>query len=368
MQPRAWIVIIGIAALLFVLRFAEAFIVPVLLGILASYALRPLVEVLVRWRFHRALAAALVIVTLISGVAWVGYSIRTDVVDMINSLPESARKLRARLSSASAQSAPLKSMQEAAKEFDKAAAEAAGSPAPRGAAVPVPLTSSLFARLVDRSSAALAFLAQILIMLLIAFFLLCAGDLYRRKLVRLIGTTLSQKKITVLILGNIDAQIQYYMLTTVACNALIALATWIAFEVLGVNNAGFWGVTAGVLHFIPYLGSLLVFAASMAAGFLQFGSLWTGLLVGLTSLVIAGLVGLVLMTWLQSSVSKVNAPVLFVAMFLFAWLWGAWGLILGPPLVAIAKVVFDHVESLQPLGDMMGAGAGKPEAQGPATQ
>ena len=46
--------------------------------------------------------------------------------------------------------------------------------------------------------------------------------------------------------------------------------------------------------------------------------------------------------------------VLFIALLFFAWLWGAAGLLLGAPLVAIAKVICDRVESLNPMGELLG--------------
>jgi predicted PurR-regulated permease PerM len=50
----------------------------------------------------------------------------------------------------------------------------------------------------------------------------------------------------------------------------------------------------------------------------------------------------------------VNGAVLFIALLFFGWLWGVWGLLLGAPLVAIAKVIFDRVESLKPAGELLG--------------
>jgi predicted PurR-regulated permease PerM len=60
------------------------------------------------------------------------------------------------------------------------------------------------------------------------------------------------------------------------------------------------------------------------------------------------------MTWLQSRFARVNAAVLFIALLFFGWLWGVWGLLLGAPLVAIAKVICDRVEVLKPAGDLLG--------------
>jgi predicted PurR-regulated permease PerM len=70
--------------------------------------------------------------------------------------------------------------------------------------------------------------------------------------------------------------------------------------------------------------------------------------------VVAGAIGFVFMTWLQSRFASVNAAVLFISLLFFGWLWGLWGLLLGAPLVAIAKVVFDRIESLNPFGELLG--------------
>ena len=91
------------------------------------------------------------------------------------------------------------------------------------------------------------------------------------------------------------------------------------------------------------------------AAFMQFGSLAAALGVAGLSLLLAGAIGFAFMTWLQSLFARVNAAVLFIALLFFAWLWGVWGLLLGAPLVAIAKVVFDRVDALNPAGDLLGS-------------
>ena len=153
---------------------------------------------------------------------------------------------------------------------------------------------------------------------------------------------------------KIDAQVQRYLLATLASNALLGVATWLAFLALGLEQAGIWGVAAGVLHFIPYLGPALIALGSGVAAFLQFGSLLSALAVAGASLVVAGIIGFVFMTWLQSRFARVNAAVLFIALLFFGWLWGLWGLLLGAPLVAIAKVILDRIESLKPAGALLG--------------
>jgi predicted PurR-regulated permease PerM len=169
-----------------------------------------------------------------------------------------------------------------------------------------------------------------------------------------VGPSLSRKKEAVRILDEIDTQVQRYLFATLLSNTLIAVATWLVFEALGMQHAGVWGVAAGVLHFIPYLGPVLTAFASGMAGYLEFGTLPGAFAAAGASLLVAGLIGFLFMTWLQSRFAGMNAAVLFIALLFFGWLWGIWGLLLGAPLVAIAKVVCDRVESLKPAGELLG--------------
>ena len=120
------------------------------------------------------------------------------------------------------------------------------------------------------------------------------------------------------------------------------------------SSAGVWGVAAGILHFIPYLGPVLFAIASGVAGFMQMGTVLGAFAVAGASLLVAAAVGQLIMTWLQSRLAHVNAAVLFIALLFFGWLWGIWGLLLGAPLLAIAKVICDRVEVLHPVGELLG--------------
>jgi predicted PurR-regulated permease PerM len=212
--------------------------------------------------------------------------------------------------------------------------------------------------LVDYTLAQSALLASVAaqapIVLLLTYFLLASGQHFRRKLLQLVGPSLSRKKDAVEILEEVDVQVQRYLLAMLLSNVLLAAGTWLAFLALGLDQAGVWGVAAGVLHFIPYLGPALIALGSGVAAFLQFGSPLMAAAVAGASLLVAGAVGFVFMTWLHGRFARLNAAVLFIALLFFGWLWGVWGLLLGAPLVAIAKVVFDRVESLKPAGGLLG--------------
>jgi predicted PurR-regulated permease PerM len=189
--------------------------------------------------------------------------------------------------------------------------------------------------------------------LLLVLFLLLSGDTFKRKLMRLSGPSLSKRKITVAILDDIDRSIQNYMLTLLFANALLGLLTWIVFRSIGLENAGAWAVAAGVLHFIPYLGPALTAIGTGMAGFLQFESLSMAMLVAVSSLAIATLVGMVLVTWMCGKMSKMNTTAVFVALLFWGWLWGVWGLLFAIPIMGMVKVFAERVDDLHPLAELL---------------
>jgi len=348
--------VLAIIALVAALYLARAFFVPLLIGILASYTLCPVVDWLKACRIPRPVGAALALAVLAGSLSWIAFSLSDDAAAVIENFPEAARKLRQNLSVARI-GAPtaLQNMQDAANEIQGAATDAGAEPGARATAVKMSEpTAWLRDYALAQSALLVTVVAQTPIVLLLAYFLLASGDHFRRKLVGFVGPSLSHKKDAVRILEEIDVQVQRYLLATLVSNALVAVCTWLAFEALGVERAGVWGVAAGVLHFIPYLGPVLIALASGMAGFLQFGSLFGALAVAGVSLLVAGTIGFAFMTWLQSRFAGVNAAVLFIALLFFGWMWGVWGLLLGAPLVAIAKVVCDRVESLKPAGALLG--------------
>ncbi len=359
--------VLALVALVAALYLARGFFVPLLIGILASYTLHPPVDWLAGRRVPRSVGAALVLAMVIGSFSWIGFSLSGDTSALIEKLPEAARNLRKSLSTArSGAPTALQNMQEAAQELQGAAADAGAKlepgarpgtrarPAVRAVAAQVPESTWISDYALAQSALVATVVAQTPIVLLLTYFLLASGAHFRRKLVQLVGPSLSQKKDAVRILEEIDVQVQRYLLAMLASNALLAVGTWLAFLALGLDQAGVWGVAAGVLHFIPFLGPALIALGSGVAAFVQFGSLLYALAVAGVSLLIAGTIGFAFMTWLQGRFARVNAAVLFIALLFFGWLWGVWGLLLGAPLVAIAKVIFDRVESLKAVGELIG--------------
>lgn len=348
--------IIAVIALVAALYLARAFFVPLLIGILVSYMLYPLVEWPRRLHIPRPVSAAVVLIVLVGGMSWIAFSLRGDAMAMIEKLPEAAQKLRQNIgNSRTSGLSVLQNMQQAAQELQGAATDAGVNPGAVVAVPHAPPTVWLQDFAYAQTALLVTVLAQAPIVLLLIYFLLASGQQhFRRKLVQLVGPSQARQQDAVHILREVNVQIQRYLLATLVSNALVGVGTWLAFEALGVEQAGVWGVAAGILHFIPYLGPVLLAFASSIAAFLQFGSIFTALIVAGTSILVAGAIGLVFMTWLQSHFARMNAAVLFISLLFFGWLWGVWGLLLSTPLIVIAKVICDRVESLKRVGKLLG--------------
>src|SRR4029079_12245143 len=144
-----------------------------------------------------------------------------------------------------------------------------GSPWPATAATPPPQPNAVERWLSEQSAKALEVAVEIGVAGLLAFFLLAAGDTFRRKLVHLAGPTLAARRITVEILDEIDAQVQRYLMTMLVLNTLIGIATWAILLLFGVEHAVLWGVFAAVVHIIPYAGSALTIVMTGVATFVQ---------------------------------------------------------------------------------------------------
>jgi predicted PurR-regulated permease PerM len=196
--------------------------------------------------------------------------------------------------------------------------------------------------------------AKVVMMVFLVYFLLLSGDLFKRKLVSLAGPRLSQMKTTVEILDEIEGQVQRYLLVEALTAVIVGAATWAALAALGLEQAVLWGILAGVLNTIPYFGPVIVTAAIVVVGFLQFGALPRALAVGGAALAVTSLEGWLLRPALFGRATRMNHVAIFVGLIFWGWVWGVVGVLLAVPLMTVIKAVCDRVDVLQPVGELIG--------------
>ncbi len=181
-RNAALTVLAGIACVLF-LQYAQDVVIPVILSALTFYALDPLVDRLERWRIHRAIGAGVVLLTLVGAAGYGAYTLRDDVMAIVDGLPRAAKQLRASLQSGRQQEpGTMDRLQEAAKEIDKTAAEATGPETNARGVTQVQVIQPFRASdyLVWGSMGAVTLIGQAVMILFLTYFLLVADDLYRK--------------------------------------------------------------------------------------------------------------------------------------------------------------------------------------------
>jgi len=387
------LIVLTVLASIYALHWAKAILVPILLGVMFSYALTPVVDTLARWHVPRALGAGVVLSAIVVVIGWGGWTLSDDATALIENLPQVAHKLRQAVDSPPGQptASPIERVQQAANELaqaaQRAASEASASAASASASTPVrrragttttaPTSGSLPAAppmppgvthvvvehdafnvrdyLWSGTIGLFSFFGQTLVVLFVTLFLLASGTTFRRKMVKLAGPRLSQKKITVQALDEVSVQIQRYLLVQLATSVVVGVATGLAFYALGLNNAATWGVAAGITNLVPYVGAVIVGIGSATVGFIQFDAIDRALLIGASSFAIHAVVGNLLTPWWTGRASRMSPFAVFVGVLTFGWLWGAVGLILGTPILMVVKSVCDRVDELKPVGEFLGA-------------
>jgi predicted PurR-regulated permease PerM len=339
------------------LQYAQAFVIPIVLGVFISYALEPIVAWMTRRFVPRPLAAAIVVAGMMIASGGLLYGLRGEATAIVDQLPRAARRLREMVENDRPKTATaIQQVQKAATELEKAANAASPSAAPAGVQR-VQLEEARF-NVTDYvmwgSIGIAAALGQLVLILFLVYFLLVSGDMYRRKLVKIVGPSLAKKKVTVQILAEIDRQIERFLAVQVLTSTVVALATWLAFRALGVEQAAVWGLLAGIFNSIPYFGPVLVTGGTAIVAFLQFGNIHMAVLVSGLSLAITSVEGFLLTPWLTSRAARMNAVAIFVGLLFWGWVWNVWGMLLAVPMLMVIKAVCDHIEDLNAIGELLG--------------
>jgi len=234
--------VISGAAVILLLRYAAPVLVPIVLAVLIGYALDPLVTKLSAWRVPRAAAAMLVVLLTVGGLGGAVYLMRTHLVTVLESLPETARRIRYTVEDAlgdAQSSGPLDKIKEAATEIQKTADAATGPAAPKAGVTPVEVEQTRFhvSDFIWTGSVGFAgVIIQAGVVVFLVYFLLASGDLYKRKLVRIVGGDFSQKRVTVETLHEIDRQIERFLIVQILTSVFVGVLTWLGLDMIGVSQ------------------------------------------------------------------------------------------------------------------------------------
>ncbi|HET7552896.1 MAG TPA: AI-2E family transporter [Gemmatimonadaceae bacterium] len=337
------ITILVILAILYTLYFARAFVLPIVFAVLLNFLLSPVVRAFARVRIKPPIGALLVVVMMLGVIAAGVYGLAMPVQSWMAKAPST---LAAATSKLKHLREPVEQVKRTAEQVENAT-DMDKAPETREVVVRGP---SLVSRIFGTTEAFLAGMLEVVVLL---YFLLAGGDLFLQKLIKVLPR-FRDKKRAVEIARETEASISTYLFTVAIVNIAEGVVVAGALYLLHMPNAILWGVLTMFLEFIPYLGALAMVAILALAGLTTFDSVGHALLIPATYLVINIVQANVVSPLLLGNRLTLNPVAIFVGLALWFFLWGIPGAFLAVPLLAAFKIFCDHIEPLAAVGEFLG--------------
>jgi predicted PurR-regulated permease PerM len=201
-----------------------------------------------------------------------------------------------------------------------------------------------------------AFLGQGFTVMLLLFFFLASSESLLRRFVEILPH-FDDKRRAISIVTEIEENIAQYLLTISMMNALVGLLNGVAVWLLGMPDPLLFGTLAFLLNYIPILGPLTGVVIFFFVGLFTFPSIWQAFIPAAIYLGIHILEGETITPMLLARRFTLNPVMVISSLMFWDWLWGIPGALLSTPLLAVTKIVCDHIEVLTPLGHLLGGSA-----------
>ena len=377
------VVVISVAAIVAVLYFARAVLIPLALAILLSFVLAPLVRRLMKLGCGRKLSVLSVSTLSLLVVASLGWVMASQTLELAENLPKYRDNIRQKLTSAQSKmhgtlGRASESLQQIGAELSKAGGrspDAADLVEPRDgrlpttpppaepAAKPVPVEivdkpAKVFESILGSFAPLLSPLATLgIVVVFVVLILLYRGDL-RDRVIFLIGT--GRLTTTTQAIDEGASRVSRYLLMLLVVNSSYGLGVGVGLSIIGVPNAILFGVLAGLVRFVPYVGPWVGAALPIAMSLAVFDS-WNMPLITIGLFVLLELVSNnIIEPWLYGSRTGISSVAVMVAAVFWGWIWGPVGLIMATPLTVCLVVMGRYVPRLEFLNVLLGDGPSLP--------
>ncbi|HJU44758.1 MAG TPA: AI-2E family transporter [Vicinamibacterales bacterium] len=323
--------VLAVIAIVFFLRSASTLLIPIAIGLLLSYALEPLVARLERLHVPRVIGAAVTVLLALGVIAAGAYALRDDARQFVEAVPQAVERARETVRSYLGQLG--------AQDITRSA-EGQGSAAP-----------SLTQRVV---SGVFTFAGNVVVVVFLIYFVLLAGDQFKRRVVEIAGRgDADRRRTTLAIIDDINSQIQRYLLVLLFTGAIVAASTWAVLAWMKVQQAAMWGILAGIFNSIPYVGPVIVAGGLFVVGLAQGGGVSQAIQMSGAAIVITSLEGWLITPPLMGKVERMSSLAVFIGLLFWTWVWGEWGTLLAVPMLVVIKTIADRVNRLKPVGRML---------------
>jgi predicted PurR-regulated permease PerM len=153
----------------------------------------------------------------------------------------------------------------------------------------------------------------------------------------------------------VERNISAYLVTITMMNLLVGTANGLSIWAFGLPDPLLWGTAAFLLNYIPLLGPITGMVIFFFVGLFTFSSVaWAFAPVGVY-LLIHIMEGETITPMLLARRFTLNPLLVIVSFMFWDWLWGITGALLAVPLLAVLKIICDHIDALTPVGHLLGA-------------
>lgn len=353
------------------LYFGQQIFIPIALAILLSFVLAPFVRMLQGWRLPKGVAVTASVLLAFLLISGVGALVTSQVSQFARDIPQYQFSMREKVRSVrdsfagqgifERASQILRNLgqelrSEEAKEGEPTSEENGGEPGnPRAKPVQVEVLTPApqpLETLIALISPLLYPLATAGIMIVFTIFILMQREDLRDRVIRLVGARDLYK--TTAAIDDAAARLSRLFLTQLALNAAFGVFVGVALWLIGLPSPALWGVLAGVMRFVPYIGAIistllpLMVAAAVDPGWSMF--VWTLVFF----LAFEPLLGNVLEPLIYGQSTGLSPVAVVLAATFWTWLWGPIGLLLATPLTVCLVVLGRHADRLKFLDVMLG--------------
>lgn len=358
---------------------AQQVLIPLTLAVLLSFVLAPVVDGLERVRLWRAPAVIITVLAALGIISAAATLIGSQAAGLASDAPRYAQTIETKIGDTEAwatrtlarftrlpgSAATSGIRPTVADQSAMATTEAAAQP------VPVKVTnerSSPYLVIKSIVGPVLAPLETTIIVLVVSIFILMQKEDLRDRFVRLFGSVDPER--TGRAMDEAGQRLSRYFLAQALVNSAFGLVIGLGTWMIGIPAPAMWGILAGLLRFVPYIGSALAAVMPVALGAAIDPGWSMAISVALLFLVAEPVTGYVVEPLLYGRSTGLTPIAVVVAAIVWTWLWGPVGLILSTPLTLCLVVLGRHVRSLAFFDILLGDGTREPaiSTTGEATQ
>ena len=340
------------------LYFLREVIVPIALAGILSFMLAPAVRRVQSLHIPRAAAVMLVVLIAFAAISALGGLMAREVTQLAGDLPSYEKTIGNKIESLQG-GGGTGTLEKAQAVLESLAKRIGREPKPAQTAqtvqpkseetplIPVEVHEPAGGPLQTMSTIISPLMGPLattgIIVIFVIFFLIQREDL-RDRMIRLAGST--DISHTTEVIDDAGHRLSHLFLTQLLINTGFAICISLGLWFIGIPTPFLWGILAGILRFIPYIGSFigmifpLILAVSVDPGWSML--IWTAVLfVGLETIT-----GQVVEPVIEGHSTGLSPVAVVVAATFWSWLWGPVGLVLATPLTVILVVLGRHIEAL----------------------